>query len=331
VDGADHRTGKTGLSPTVVLSKNGGAFASPAGAVTEVANGWYKIAGNATDCNTIGPLILHADGTGADPTDMRWDVVDPEIGAAFRATITTPALQFVPAADLVKRALKLLGVMAAGETLEAEDASDGITRLNGIIDRWASKRWLMHVVTRTVVPLSANTASYTIGQGGAINLARITRIDHASVILDNTASPVTEIPIHVYTHAQWARVPRKAQTGTIVQGIYFDHAWTAGLGAIQVHPVPTVSTLSLVLYTPQTLGSFASLTALYSFPPSVEEALVFELARRVAPEYGRPWTPDLHAMWEGALEYLKTQNFESLPLVNDFPSSGRPYNILTDC
>jgi hypothetical protein len=63
----------------------------------------------------------------------------------------------------------------------------------------------------------------------------------------------------------------------------------------------------------------------------VEEALVFELARRVAPEYGRPWTPDLHAMWEGALEYLKTQNFESLPLVNDFPSSGRPYNILTDC
>lgn len=40
---ASRPLGKTGLSPTVTLSKNGGAFASPAGAVTEVANGWYKI------------------------------------------------------------------------------------------------------------------------------------------------------------------------------------------------------------------------------------------------------------------------------------------------
>lgn len=75
VDAADHITGKTGLSPTVTLSKNGGAFASPSGAVTEVANGWYKVAGNATDTNTLGPLVLHATATGADPTDVVYDVV----------------------------------------------------------------------------------------------------------------------------------------------------------------------------------------------------------------------------------------------------------------
>ena len=75
VDSVDHLTGKTGLSPTVTLSKNGGAFAAPAGAVTEIANGWYQVAGNATDTNTLGPLTLHASAAGADPTDKEFVVV----------------------------------------------------------------------------------------------------------------------------------------------------------------------------------------------------------------------------------------------------------------
>lgn len=70
VDSTDHVTGKTGLSPTVTISKNGGTFASPSGAVTEISGGWYKVAGNATDTNTLGPLALHATGTAADPTDL---------------------------------------------------------------------------------------------------------------------------------------------------------------------------------------------------------------------------------------------------------------------
>jgi len=75
IDSTDHITGKTGLTPTVTISKNGGAFAAPAGAVTELANGWYRVAGNATDTNTNGMLALHAAATGADPTDMYAAVV----------------------------------------------------------------------------------------------------------------------------------------------------------------------------------------------------------------------------------------------------------------
>jgi hypothetical protein len=82
IDSSDHISGKTGLStaggsPTLVvnISKNGGTFAAPSGSVTEVGNGYYKIAGNATDNNTLGPLIIHATGTGADPTDVEFMVV----------------------------------------------------------------------------------------------------------------------------------------------------------------------------------------------------------------------------------------------------------------
>lgn len=74
-DSTDHVTGKTGLSPTVTLSKNGAAFGAAAGAVTEIGNGFYKVAGNATDSNTLGSLILHAEATGADDTDMILAVV----------------------------------------------------------------------------------------------------------------------------------------------------------------------------------------------------------------------------------------------------------------
>jgi hypothetical protein len=72
VSSTDHVTPVTGLSPTVTISKNGGAFGSPSGAVSEIANGWYAIAGNASDRDTLGELLIHATGTGADPVDDRY-------------------------------------------------------------------------------------------------------------------------------------------------------------------------------------------------------------------------------------------------------------------
>lgn len=82
VDGTDHLTGKIGLTVTVTISKNGGAFVSPAGAVTEIGNGWYKVAANATDSGTLGPLILHATASGSDPCDELYPVVGYNMLAA---------------------------------------------------------------------------------------------------------------------------------------------------------------------------------------------------------------------------------------------------------
>lgn len=75
VQSDDHITPKTGASPTVTLSKNGGAFAAAAGSVTEVANGLYHVAPNAVDSNTLGILALHATAADADPAAMAYAVV----------------------------------------------------------------------------------------------------------------------------------------------------------------------------------------------------------------------------------------------------------------
>jgi hypothetical protein len=88
VSSTDHITAVTGITPTVTISKDGATFASPAGTVSEVANGWYKVAGNATDTATAGALLLHATGTGADPVDDEFRVVvfNPDDGVRLGLT-----------------------------------------------------------------------------------------------------------------------------------------------------------------------------------------------------------------------------------------------------
>ena len=86
----------TGGTATVLLTKDGAAYGAPAGAVSELANGTYVVAGNATDTNTLGELTLYATGAGALPAKKTWTVVafDPDavaVGAAVTGSAMTLA------------------------------------------------------------------------------------------------------------------------------------------------------------------------------------------------------------------------------------------------
>ena len=61
-DITNYRTLEAGVAtPTLELSKDGGAYASPSdGTWTEVSDGDYTVTLNATDTNTLGGLILRA-------------------------------------------------------------------------------------------------------------------------------------------------------------------------------------------------------------------------------------------------------------------------------
>ena len=83
----DSISGLTGATVTPLISQNGGAFASPAGTVTEIGNGWYYIAFTAVDTGTLGDLILHCTAPGADPTDTIHQVVVDLPGASV-ASVT---------------------------------------------------------------------------------------------------------------------------------------------------------------------------------------------------------------------------------------------------
>jgi len=158
VDSTDHFTGKTGLTVTVTLSKNGGAFAAAGGTVTEIASGIYKIALTTTDTNTLGDLVFHCTGTGADATDFIDqvsalieadlatqtsvntidDFLDTEIAAILAAVDTEVAAILadtddiqtrLPAALVGGRIDASVGAMAANVMTAAAAAADLTTEL----------------------------------------------------------------------------------------------------------------------------------------------------------------------------------------------------------
>src|SRR6266550_4326492 len=115
---SDHLTGATGKAPTVKISKNGAAGVSPAGAVSETDSvnlpGWYMIAANATDANTLGPLALHATATGCDPADYLYDVVAYNRDDAVRAGLTALPNAAAGATGGLDCAVSLGGTASAG-------------------------------------------------------------------------------------------------------------------------------------------------------------------------------------------------------------------------
>lgn len=97
VQSADHITGLTGATPTVTLSKAGAAFGAAGGTVTEVANGYYKIAFTTTDTNTLGDLAVHVTAASGDPTDWVDQVCANILGDTLPANATQLAGQTVTA------------------------------------------------------------------------------------------------------------------------------------------------------------------------------------------------------------------------------------------
>lgn len=183
---SDGKTGVTGLTPTVTLSKNGGAFASAAGAVAEIAHGWYQLAGNATDQGTLGPLILHATGSDADPADVRaqvvsldlrtdtaqtgnvYTLVDTEVAAIY-TRIGAPAGASI-AADLATIATYIDAEVAAIKAktdnlpVDPADASDIVAAFSALTTLLSSTGIALTSAERTalagVVLTTAGTESY---------------------------------------------------------------------------------------------------------------------------------------------------------------------------
>lgn len=185
--------------------------------------------------------------------------------------------------DFAAASLRLLNVIQAGEDPSAEDGELAFDVLNRWIDWLGTQRQSIYFLTRTVHTLTASTASYTIGSGGTINIARPVWIDHAGLILDTSvaAADRVEVPIRVLTEDEYQQWPQKAMTSSLSSAVYYDHNWSAGLGRVYPLPIPNVSTTQLVLYTPTAVTEFADQSTDYTFPPGYERAIVYNLAHEL--------------------------------------------------
>jgi hypothetical protein len=198
------------------------------------------------------------------------------------------------ALDFIKLALSDIDVIGVGETPSAEEAADGLLKLNLMIDSWELDRPWIYQQIRIAHTLSANVASYTIGDGATINTPRpMYPIEAAGLILDTTAATPIEEPIAVLTDQDWQGIPQKTLTSTLPRGVYYDFSFASatGFGLVYPWPIPSVGTTQLVLYLPGVgLAQFANLTTSYRFLKGVPRAIYKNLIVELATGHGRPLT-----------------------------------------
>lgn len=217
------------------------------------------------------------------------------------------------AQDLIRSALVMTGALAQGESPSNADAQDAFVRLNRMVSGWANQRLTIFVTERHVYSLVAGQQTYTIGPGGNFNQARPIWLSYAGLIL-TSQNPDVEIPLAVLTIKDWWLQSVKDLTSTLPTTVYYNTVYpssglSAGLGELIFWPEPT-QVNDVALYTPTQLAEFASLSTNYVFPPGYEDALEYNLAKRlIQAGFGlRDQLADISASAKDTLAIVKRAN-----------------------
>src|SRR6266699_7095490 len=103
--------------------------------------------------------------------------------------------------------MRLIGILAAGETADAGEMADNLMVLNQMLDSWNTERLMIFTLLISEFPLVAGQQVYTLGAGGNFNIPRPSRIERMSIVnLANPAQPL-ELPMEMLSDEDWQTVP----------------------------------------------------------------------------------------------------------------------------
>lgn len=193
--------------------------------------------------------------------------------------------------DAVAASLRLLGVLASGETSSAAEATDGLSALNRMLGSWSAEGSMVPFKVREEFTLTPGTASYTMGPSGVFNTTRPIDIERATIEIQSS-TPVSEYPVRIVTIAEWAAIGLKDLASDVPTDLYPEGTYP--LETLNLYPVPSVAN-KLVLYSMKALTAIATLDTAVSLPPGYDRAIIYNLAVELAPEYGKA-VPDTVAM-----------------------------------
>lgn len=180
----------------------------------------------------------------------------------------------VTANDIIKRSMQALGILGRTESPGAGESNDGLIAFNAMLDSWSNGEDLMsYVVLERSAPLSVNTASYTIGTGGTINVARPADIKQA-YIRDAIGN---NFLLEILPRDKWNQIGNRSSTITsqIPETLFYDPQYP--LGVINIFPTPLLA-YTLFFDSTQDQVDFSSLTQALAMPPGYERAYVLNLA-----------------------------------------------------
>lgn len=73
--------------------------------------------------------------------------------------------------EIVKRSLRAIGALEAGETPDSDTANDAFNLLNDMLAAWSNSRMMVYYTTDVKFTLTPNVKDYTVGPGGTIGAA----------------------------------------------------------------------------------------------------------------------------------------------------------------
>jgi hypothetical protein len=216
--------------------------------------------------------------------------------------------------DLIRDAMRLSGSIQSTEALTAEQAQDHLRTLNRMIDAWNIDRLIVYTIDANVYTLVANQQDYTMGPGGTLDPAfRPVRIEEAYIRLLSGATPYDR-PLKIVQDEGWADIGVKG-VASPVPTILYNHG-DFPVTTISLWPTPSVAN-QIVLYCWHQLSQVTDINATLNFPPGYEEAILYNLAARVAGEYGMTLDAYSLRLADMSLQRIKSVNVSPIYLSCD--------------
>jgi hypothetical protein len=185
------------------------------------------------------------------------------------------------AGDLINGSLRLLGVLAEGETPSSETAQDALVAMNQMIQSWDAERLAVFSTQDQVVTWPASTQSRTLGPTGNIVGNRPVLIDDSSYFRDPTNG--ISFGLKLINQQQYNGIAVKTVTSTYPQVLWVNMSYPDI--EMYVYPVPTKD-LEFHIVSVQTLSQPANLATDLAFPPGYLRCFRYNLACELAPEFG---------------------------------------------
>jgi hypothetical protein len=174
---------------------------------------------------------------------------------------------------LIRFALEDSGRIARGGVPSSEQYAVNMQRLQDLVYAAQTQGCKLFLLVDTPVPLVANTATYTIGVGGAVNMAKPWKVEEA-YYLDPTGN---SRPLNVSAWKDWVHLANKNTTGQINTVFVDKQVSLLNVGCWNVPDAnAALGTVQLVLRTQ--LTGYISLTDTTMFPVEWFLALRWMLA-----------------------------------------------------
>ena len=207
------------------------------------------------------------------------------------------------AGDQINGALRLLGVLAEGETPSAATSQDALTALNQMIDSWNTERLCVFSTQDQVFSWLPGFISRTLGPTGNFVGNRPILLDDATYFKD----PATGISygIKIINQQQYDGIAVKTVTSTYPQVIWLNMSYPDI--EMYIYPVPT-KTLEWHFISVDELTQPALLSTALAFPPGYLRAFRYNLACEFAPEFGIEPPPTVSRIAMASKRNLKRIN-----------------------